>query len=187
MQNEERSNIENQVMDYLKKRKFREASLAVATFEQKQAFPRGMGIDWKHYNPDHDVARLNDIFRSKPKIVAQLTDDKMEVLRIGAAMMELWGTNTAMKWLPDNFETGLSIDNDSAARMFLFYAENRAKLEQYHDADVDYVEILATPESCASCIKLQGKRYKSSNAPVLPNPNCTHPMGCRCVYLPCVD
>ena len=185
---EKRSNVEKQVMEYLTKRRFKEASLTVAAYENEQVFSRGMGVDWKHYNPNHDMERLDIIFRSKPGIVAQLRDEKLEALRIGAAMMELWGTNTAMKWLPDNFETGLSIDNDSAARMFLFQAGHQAQLESYRKDGVSpYVEILATSESCDSCKKLEGKRYKLSNAPELPNPNCTHKMGCRCIYLPCVD
>ncbi|MGD0854449.1 MAG: SAP domain-containing protein [Dehalococcoidia bacterium] len=185
---EKRSNVEKQVIEYLRQRRFREASLTVAAYESEQVFSRGMGVDWRHYNPSHDIERLETIFRSKPKIVAQLRDEKLEALRIGAAMMELWGTNTAMKWLPDNFETGLSIDNDAAARMFLFQAGNQAQLESYRKEGVSpYVEILATSESCDSCKRLEGKRYKLSNAPELPNPHCTHKLGCRCVYLPCVD
>jgi hypothetical protein len=188
VEKEKRSNVEKQVIEYLTKRRFKEASLTVAAYENEQVFSRGISVDWEHYNPNHDIEVLNTVFNSKPSIVAQLRDDKLEALRIGAAMMELWGTNTARKWLPDNFETGLSLDNDTVARMFLFHASNRAQLEGYSQDGVSpYVEILATPESCDSCRKLEGKRYKLSNTPELPNPNCTHRMGCRCVYLPCVD
>lgn len=119
-----------------------------------------------------------------------MEDAKLEPLRIGAAMMELWGENTASKWLPPNFETGLSIDNDSAARMLLFNSQNKETLKQYGESGVaQYVEILAAndPNTCESCKKLQGKRYKLSEAPKLPNPNCTYKLGCRCIYLPCVD
>ena len=188
-EDEKRSEVEKQVIEHLTQRRFREASLTVAAYENEQVFKRGMGIDWKHYNPDHDVERLNDIFRSKPKIVAQLTDDKMEALRIGAAMMELWGINSPEKWLPDNFETGLSLDNDAAARMFLFHAESRANLEGYRDAGATEVEFSTAQNDtvCDSCNELNGKRYKLDEAPELPNPNCTNEMGCRCVYLPCVD
>ena len=101
--------------------------------------------------------------------------------------MALWGTNMAKKWLPANFETGMSFDNDTAARMFLFPALRRAALEDYRKSGLQYVQILTTPESCNSCKKLEGKRYILSNVPELPNPNCTDEMGCRCVYAPCVD
>jgi hypothetical protein len=183
-----RSNVEKQVIEYLTKRKFKEASLTVAAYENEQVFSSGMGIDWEHYNPDHDIEIMDTIFRSKPKIVDQLTDEQLEALRIGAAMMKLWGENTAMKWLPESFETGLSFNKITAARMLLFHAVHRAELEGYRKDEVcQYVEILATPGACSACRKLKGKRYKLSNAPELPNPNCTHEMGCRCVYSPCVD
>jgi hypothetical protein len=185
---EKRTKVEQQVIDYLTKRMFKEASLAVAKYEAEQVFPRGIGIDWKHYNPKREIEILNSIFNNKPEILSKLEDDKLEPLRIGAAMMELGGENTASKWLPPNFETGLSIDNDSAARMLLFNSQHKETLKQYGESGaVQYVEILATPNSCESCKKLQGKRYKLSEAPKLPNPNCTHELGCRCVYLPCVD
>ncbi len=185
---EKRTKVEQQAIDYLAKRMFKEASLTVADYEAEQAFPRGIGIDWKHYNHKRQIETLISIFNNKPEILSKLEDTKLEPLRIGAAMMELWGENTASKWLPANFETGLSIDNDSAARMLLFNSQHKETLKQYGESGViQYVEILATPNSCESCKKLQGKRYKLNEAPKLPNPSCTHELGCRCVYLPCVD
>ena len=187
-EDEKRSYVEKQVIEYLTKRRFREASLAVATYENEQVFTRGMGTDWKHYNADHDVEVLSRVFGSKPKIMAQLSNDKTETLRIATAMMLLWGVDSPEKWLPDGFETELPFDNDIASRMLSSQAENQAQLQSYHEDGISsYVEILATPESCDSCKRLEGKRYKLSNALELPNPNCTHEMGCRCVYLPCAD
>lgn len=183
-----RSDAEKQVIEYLTKRRFKEASLTVAAYENEQVFSSGMGIDWAHYNPSHDIEILDIIFRSKPRIVDQLGDEQLEALRIGAAMMKLWDENTAVKWLPESFETGLSFDKISAARTLLFHAVHLSELEGYRRDEVcQYVEIQASSGSCPSCRKLKGKHYKLSNAPELPNPNCTHEMGCRCVYLPCVD
>jgi hypothetical protein len=184
---EKRDKVERQVVEYLRNRKFREASLAVAAYETEQVFPRGMGVDWKHYNPNHDIDMLNSIFGSKPRIIAQLGDEKLEALRIAAAMMALWGENKAKKWLPANFETGLSYDNETAARMFVFHGVHRSTFEQYRSGGIDYVEVLPALDSCESCKKLAGKHYKLNDAPELPNEHCTHKMGCRCVYLPCVD
>lgn len=182
---EKRAKIEQQVMEYLKKRKLKEASLAVAAYEAEQVFPRGTGIDWKRYNPERDVEMLSNIFKNKPGILARLGNDKLEALRIGACMMALWGENKAKKWLPVNFETGLPFDNDTTARMFLFHAVHRATLERYHSEGLEHVEILAAPDSCESCGKLAGT-YKLNEAPELPNPNCTGKMGCRCTFLPVV-
>lgn len=185
---EKRTKVEHQVIDYLAKRMFKEASLTVANYEAEQVFPRGMGIDWKHYNPNRDIEILKNIYGNKPEILSKLENAKLDSLRPAAGMMLLWGESTATKWLPTDFETGLSMDNDSAARMLLFNSQNKETLKQYGESGVvQYVEILATPNSCESCKKLQGKRYKVNEAPKLPNPNCTHELGCRCVYLPCVD
>jgi hypothetical protein len=181
---EKRAKVEHQVMEYVARQEFREASLAVAAYETEQVFPRGMGMDWKHHNPNRDIEILKTIFGSKPRIVAQLADEKLGLLRIGAAMMTLWGDNMAKKWLPDDFEAGLPFDTDTIARMFLFYALGRADLEQYRKSGLEYVEVLPALDSCESCKKLAHRHYRLDEAPELPNPNCTHKMGCRCTYLP---
>ncbi len=184
---EKRAKVERQVMEYLTRRKFREASLAVAGLEAEQVFPRGIGIDWKRHNPNHDIEMLKTIFESKPKILVRLGNEKLEALRIAAAMMALWGENRAKKWLPDDFETALPFDNDTTARMFLFYAQHRATLEQNRSEGLKHVEVLPAPDSCESCKKLAGKHYKLNEAPELPNEHCTHKMGCRCTYLPVIE
>ena len=179
--------VEQKIIQYLTKRMFKKACVAVAEYEAKQVYSRGIGIDWKHYNPKHQVEVLTKIFNNKPEMLSKLDSTKLESLRIGAAMMELWEENTASKWLPSSFETGLSIDNDSAARMLLFKSQNNTAVKQYKKMGVSqYVEVLATPESCEACTKLQHKRYKVEEAPELPNPSCTHKYGCRCVYIPCI-
>jgi len=184
---EKRPKVEKQVIEYLIKRKFKEASLAVASYEAGQASPRGIGIDWKHYNPKHQTELLNSIFNDKPKILSKLEDSKLEPLRLGAAMMELWGTNMATQWIPASFETSLPFDNDTAARMLLFYAIHQRTLEGYRGAGLKYVELFPAPDSCEACKKLVGKQYILTEAPELPYEYCTHKLGCRCVLLPVVE
>jgi len=189
---EKRAKVECQVMEYLTKRKFREASLAVAAYETEQVFPLGLatGIDlkesWKHHNPNHDIEKLNTIFESKPpRIIVRLGNEKLEALRIAAAMMALWGENKAKQWLPPDFEAGLPFDNDTVVRMINFQAVHRATLERYRSEGLEYVEVFPAPDSCEACRKLAGS-YKLNDAPELPNEYCTGKMGCRCCYLPVV-
>jgi hypothetical protein len=189
---EKRIKVEQQVMEYIKKRNFREASLAVANYEEEQVFPRDIGINWKYYNPNGDIEMLNTIFSSKPKILATLDNEKLESLQLGAAMMGLWGIwgkkNMAKKWLPENFETGLAFDNDAALRIFFFYTSYHISLEGYRESGVvEYVEILAMHDSCDACKKLTNKKYKLDAVPELPHEHCTHEMGCRCTLIPAVD
>jgi len=184
-----RSKVEQQVMEYLRRRKFKDASVTVASYEAEQVFPRGMGIDWKHYNPAHDITILNFIFARKPKILARLDDEQSLILRLAAGMMYLWGTNRAKKeWLPPDFETGLSMDNHAAARMFIFHATYLVNIANYKKSGVvKRVEILAAPDSCDACKKISGKRFKLGEVPELPYEHCTHEMGCRCTLLPIVE
>ena len=69
---EKRIRTEQQVMEYLSKRKFKEASLTVAAYEAEQVFSRGMGVDWKHYNPNRDIEILAGIFGSKEPVAQRL-------------------------------------------------------------------------------------------------------------------
>jgi len=177
---EKRIKVEEQTLQARRQRRFKEASHAVAAFEAQQVFPRGIGIDWKHYGPAHDVAMLKVIFQANPKILSSLNDGQMKHLRLAAGMMHLWGTNRAEIWLPDGFETGLIMDNDAAARMILFYASHKRSIAQYLAAGVKKVEILATDNSCTACKKLAKKKYKIDEVPELPYEKCTSEMGCRC-------
>jgi hypothetical protein len=182
-----RNKIEQQVIDCLRQRKFKEASVTVASYEAEQVFPRGMGIDWKHYDPKRDITMLNIIFGSKPKILARLNDGQLDTLRFAAGMIYLWGTNQGQEWLPPDFQTGLVMDNDAATRMFFFHASHRVNIDNYKQSGViKQVEILATQDSCDACKKISGKRFKLNDVIELPYEHCTHEMGCRCTVSPIV-
>lgn len=185
---EKRAKVEFQVMEYLTKRKFREASLTVAAYEAEQVFSRGIGVDWKHYNPNDNIEMLKTIFESKPRIVAQLGDEKLEALRTGAAMMALWGTNMAKEWLPTDFETGLPFSNDAVASHVLSYAQNRANLLGLRKQGmVKRVKVLSSRDNrtCQECASLDGKVFTIDEAlEKMPLPDwCNSAEGrCRCVY-----
>jgi hypothetical protein len=184
---EKRSEIEIRVMDFLRKRMFKEASIAVSKYESEQVFPRRMGIDWKNRSPNRDVEIMNVLFSSKPKILSSLRDEKLDNLREGASMMFLWGKNKAHEWMPEDFKTDLSFDVDTAARMFLFHAIHKTNLEAYRkNGVVKFVEILPAQDSCDECKKLAKKKYKLNDVPELPHNMCTHKKGCRCTLIPVI-
>ncbi len=183
-----RANLEEQVLGYLKQRKFKEASSSVASYEAKQVFSRGIGEDWKNHDPSRHIEMLKFMFDGRPKILSRLNDDELAALRLAAGMMFLFGTNQGKKWLPLDFETCLAMDNDSAVRQVLFYARHQANIVNYRQSSViKQVEILATEDSCEACKKMSGKRYKLDRVPELPCEHCTHEMGCRCNLLPIVE
>jgi hypothetical protein len=143
-----------------------------------------MGIDWKRHNPNRDIEMMNIIFSSKPKILSKLRDDMLDLFRQGAAMMSLWGKNTAKEWLPSDLTTDLSFDVDTTARMFLFHAIHKTTLEQYRKIGIiKHVEILVAQDSCDECKKFVKKKFKLDEVPELPHENCTHEKGCRCTLL----
>ena len=182
------ASVERRVFAYLQEHRFREASEEVASYEARQVFPRGVGMDWAHHNPAGDIEALNVIFSSTPKILAGLEAEKLEQLQSAAGMMYLWGEpKESRKWLSPNFETSLALDNDAAARMIWFFAMHKQTLARYRAGQVGNVRILSALDSCEACRTFEGRVYALDDVPELPHEKCTHIKGCRCTYVPVVE
>jgi hypothetical protein len=187
--------IKQQTLNAIQQREFELASNLVASFEASQVFPRGINIDWTNRNPKPDVVVLTAIFASSPKILISLNQNQLNHLRVGAAMIHLWGTRDANDWLPQDFRTDLIMDNNAAARMIVFYVIHQAQIEQYRRLAqegclrVKYIEISATRDdcSCKECERLATRRYQLDNVPEIPHQKCTSELGCRCELLPRFD
>jgi len=178
---------EERSMEQLKQKDFRGAMLTVASFEARQVSPRGLSVDWHNYDPSKDVAILEAIFERRPKILAGIPEVAWEPLRLSAAMMHLWGTNRASKWLPSGFILAgfTKFDKDTSCRMISFHAQHLVDLDTWlKDELVKKVEILVSDDSCPACKKIAKKRYKLDKVPELPHEHCLHEMGCRCEALP---
>ena len=183
-----RERAEEQVLDFLKKRDFEKAVRTMANYESVQVFPRGMGIDWKRYNPRRDVNQLKYIFSSKPAILKGLDESKFEVLRLAAGVMLLWGKSRCEEWLLKDFTSGFRLDAETAARMFLFFGMSKYELDFLRESRdfIDGIQISAIEDSCRACKGIHARIFKLNNVIELPYENCTHEMGCRCTYLPIV-
>ena len=70
--------------------------------------------------------------------------------------------------------------------MLMFYAINQDTLKQYLANGIWKVKILPAKDSCESCKKNANKVYTIKKVPELPNPKCTHEMGCRCSLIPVI-
>ena len=186
--NAEKAQAEQAALTHLLAHRFVEASQCVIDYESKQVVQRGVGMDWKKVDPAGYAATLKAICGGRPKILARLSDVDIGVLAIGAAMMELWGTNRCDKWLPPNFKIDGQMDTNAAACMLVFFAQHRAAVESYKaSGGVKYVEVSICEDSCEPCKEFSGKKYSLDNVPELPHPACTHSMGCRCIPLPIVS
>lgn len=177
-----RDTAERDVLDLLARKDFSNAVRVVAQYEASQVFPRGLGIDWKNYDVESGAESLKSIFERAPGILKGVEEKQLDELRRAAAMMELWGTNTARRWLPDDFETGIRLDGDAASRMLVFHATHLRNMQGYKVAAVKIVEVLGVDDgnTCSECRKISGKKYKLETVPELPYAKCTCELGCRC-------
>jgi hypothetical protein len=180
-----RNAAERDALDLLARKEFSKAVRIVAQYEASQVFPRGLGIDWKNYDVESDVQSLKTIFERTPGILKDIEENRLDKLRLGAAMMQLWGTSTAERWVPDDFETGIHLDSDAACRMFVFHAAHLRNMAGYKEALVKTVEVSSVGDgnTCAECQKISGKKYKVESVPELPYSKCTCDIGCRCITI----
>lgn len=178
---EDRQHAERKCLALLKERKFEQACHTVYRYEARQIFSRGLGIDWRNHEPTQDMARLIIMFATQPKILAGLAEADWEPLRLAAAMAHLWGSGQARQWLEPGF-TGVShLDAEAATRMVQFHASHVFNLNRYRAMGIKRVTVLGCgSDSCPTCQALGDKTLPIEQAPELPHPGCTHPIGCRC-------
>lgn len=200
---EKRIVAEQQTIQYLQNRKFKEACLIVSHYEADQVFQRGISINllighyeadqifqweignnnWDKYTPESDIDMLNDIFSTKPKVLKEMDSSKYEKLRIYASMDYLWGTNKSDNWIDSDFETGVRYDVTTASRLIEFNAYFKRDMRDFvlNGAKKVYINSYVNDDLvCPACKKISGKRFNISEIPELPYEQCTSEMGCRC-------
>jgi hypothetical protein len=185
LQNEKEKRIfaEQQTLQFLHDRKFKEACLIMGHYEAEQVFQRGIGINWKEYTPEIDIKMLNDIFSSRPNVLKEMEPSKYEKLWIDAGMHYLWGINKSGNWIDSNFETGVDYDVTTAARLIEYNAYYKRDMRELKQKGKKIVYIISSANDslvCLACKKLSGKKFKISEVPELPYEQCTSEMGCRC-------
>lgn len=173
---------EQESLNLLKMREYSKAVQIVAKYESSQVFPRGLGIDWDHYDSTADIGMLNIIFNATPEILRGMDENRLSHIRLTAGMAQLWGTNTGRPWLPENFESQDHLRGDIASEMLVDYASHLRSMQGYREVGVKTVEILGARDEnvCSECRKIIGKKFKLDNVPELPYARCTSKFGCRC-------
>lgn len=164
---------------------YMKACHAVAQYETSRPFPRGLGVDWDYFGSKKDILSLKLIFERTPGILKGMERNRLDQLRVSAGMMDLWGTNSAKRWLSEEYETGIHLKSDAAGRMLLFHANHIRNLEDYREAEFRKIQILGVNDgaSCSECLKIDGKEYLLDQVPELPYAKCTCEFGCRCITL----
>lgn len=180
-ENANRVRAEDKIQNLLETGEFAKAVNVMAEFEASQISPRGLGVDWKNYDVGSDVDSLKIIFSATPMLLAGMEKGRLLQIRLAAGMMQLWGTNKANRWLPKEFQTGFHLDGDVASRMLVFYASHCRNMKAYKSSGIEFAEILGTPDSCAECQQINGKRFRLVDVPELPYAKCLCENGCRCI------
>jgi SAP domain len=163
-------------------RKLRDACFVVSRYESQQVFPRGLGMDWKNYGRGSEVRLLELIFDGCPVRFHNLPADKLTTLRAAAGMQVIWGVSDATPWL-NNIQLEQEVwPPEVAARMYLFLAQHRQRVEEFRAAGFHRVLVMGNDaDQCSECKKHAGKVYRLDKVPNVPFDRCTCPNGCLCM------
>ena len=184
-QRETQTQAEAASLAYLKQKQLLEACRLVAAHESTQVFPRDIGRSSQDPRGSRDYAFLSTIFSKVPGILSNVPPDTLPWVRLGAGMMVLWGENRVDRWTPSDLVTGCKFDLNTAARMYVFYCQQRDQIAQLAEIGARRVQILRTDDdtSCRACASLAKRRYGLNSIPEVPSPSCSSELGCRCVIL----
>jgi len=187
--------LEEALLSSLRAHDFRRAAELLAKHDKEQVFsPRaslaasslgGLQIQRQRVDVGAERDYLNRIFQARPRILAALSEEQLEHVRVAAGMMHLLTvTHAPKRWWPPDFKTGLLMDNAAAARMIGVYLGHLSEVQRYRETGVvKAVSVAVVSNSCEKCRELAGKRYALSRVPELPYERCTSDMGCRCCLL----
>jgi len=155
----------------------------LVAYEAGNPAPRGMGVDWRDAHVAVELREtITAIFAARPRILGSIDDAALNNLRVHASLIELFGIGKIPKRLTPGSSGIGRMDADAAARMLLFYVQSQADLAKW-ESIVRRCEISVCSDACEPCATRHGQIYRLDEVPELPCPDCTHEMGCRCMYL----
>src|SRR5208337_4967032 len=116
----------------------------------------------------HNLDVLQIIFSAHLSRHAQFEENLIFNLRIGAAMMQLWGENDPRPWLECSSD---QFDLVVESRMLLFHALEKTRLKQIKDVGIRWVSVLSSRngDECSICQSDTGKKYSVNSVPILPH------------------
>ncbi len=183
----ERKAAEEASLTALRASDFERAVAAVDEYQFRQVFPSGLGVAWgSQHHRSGMVAETKEIFATvhgAPKILSGVDSDKLRQLQFAAAWMNLWGLRDAHPLLPTDFECSQKFDASVRRSNVAILCPQKAEpLVNIANSGC------ATSRPCVPTTRAkharnsQRSKYPLSSAPELPHVQCTHSLGCRCVY-----
>lgn len=186
---EKRKRAEEDSFNALRRSSFAEASQIVGRYEAEQVFARGLGVDWEGAQNPRVVRQLEIIANANPCILKGIKPECLSHIRVAAQMMQLWGSNATIRWIPVLLETGHKFDANTAAQMFTSFAVNMLRLQEYRDPELRVflkgirVSGIEDERQCPGCAALEGRLFSPDDVPELPYEHCTSERGCRCLLV----
>jgi hypothetical protein len=182
---QDKSEAELLSFQYLVKNNLTEAASAMAAYEQKQVFPRGMGVDWKSHDVTTDVEELKLIMQNTPAILKDMKPQVLNNIRVAAAMARLFSTSSAKKWMPKEITTEIHLLPDEASRMLIFYAKNKVQIKQAIQFGATHVELkVGTQAPCDACKQVENKIFPVTSVPEIPLGDCKFERGSVIIAYP---
>lgn len=141
---------------------------------------------------DEINARTMELILSHtPALLADCPVEILGPLRVAAAMMELWGTNTIRHFVNIEGEIDYRFSAAAIANMMHSHGCFLRELESLREKGFTQVSLLGTkdPDDCLACQEAHGAIFTIDSVPELPLAacRCETGYGCRvmvCAYLP---
>jgi len=170
-----REHMRNAALNALCEGELDSAVRTVCDFHDALGFPEDLFFPTKP-----NLSDLRRAFSVRPTILAGVTDETLEELRVAAGMAFL-GLGT--DWLPDNFETGIRLKGDAAVRMIISRVQNERNMQAWLESGlVKTIKVLCSQDGpCEACSALSNRAWQIESLPEIPYMHCTSEQGCRCV------
>lgn len=127
------------------------------------------------------VEEIMSVLKSQPKILSNVTEENLMLLKAIAGMSLLWYDETLASWSSSNSLSGLKNDR-IAINYILAHARITEHIERYKEyakqvkIEFDSGDI----DSCDLCQALNGEVFDIDKIPELPMLGCTSETGCAC-------
>jgi hypothetical protein len=178
----EREKLEDDLLRLISGKLFLQASKRRADYNSQQVFPPGLGCSWEDWDNIRDARILDAIWSLTPEALSARASDSLDASRSFASLQYLMGGALSARLcnlIPHTNATAIE------ARLLSSFAINRVRIEDWKNSTaVEFVKILdCGSDSCDFCNSLSKGVYPINEVPELPCKLCSHPLGCRCVYV----
>lgn len=132
------------------------------------------------------VNYIKNIMLVTPKILQDLSADKLEEIKIYTVFCYLLGYKLSAKKIPfilKNFDTGIKYDVNVCMDMIRKSAWSRNKINKIRKGDCVLVTVSSGCSKPCEYYNLmyKDKQFELKDAPEIPNPNCILEIGCQCL------